>query len=192
MCAAPASPTHPHPLRTPQSEYVMRLDDEWACDARHLAPCTAKFTAAHMNHSRRCVGSVGWVGGGFAGLPVGARCTLAMAWVVLSPPSKMLLRRSPCVWVRLTYLKLMKGPHVLSTSRNANVGRFYCRREQRVSHGSECLSSPPHLCLSPSGLSWGRVSSPHPHSGLPPFPPGELLCSAGHPADGGSPHRLRA
>uniref|UniRef100_A0A7S3R388 SET domain-containing protein n=1 Tax=Dunaliella tertiolecta TaxID=3047 RepID=A0A7S3R388_DUNTE len=35
------------------SDYVMRIDDEYALDARDLAPRTAQFSAVHMNHSRR-------------------------------------------------------------------------------------------------------------------------------------------
>ncbi|KAF5831808.1 hypothetical protein DUNSADRAFT_12554 [Dunaliella salina] len=35
------------------SDYVMRIDDEYALDATELAPQTAQFSAVHMNHSRR-------------------------------------------------------------------------------------------------------------------------------------------
>ena len=36
-----------------QSDYVMRVDDEYALDASALVPNTSCFSAVHMNHSKR-------------------------------------------------------------------------------------------------------------------------------------------
>jgi len=36
-----------------QSDYVMRIDGEYSLDGTALAPRTERFSAVHMNHSRR-------------------------------------------------------------------------------------------------------------------------------------------
>eukprot|EP00983_Pelagomonas_calceolata_P006013 200453-Pelagomonas_calceolata.AAC.1 len=87
------------------SDYVMRIDDEYALDARDLAPRTAQFSAVHMNHSRRGICQV-------------TKC-LADSHGMLS--------------TLISLNKEGEDMPPVMNLRRPNVGRFYARSEKRVS-----------------------------------------------------------